>query len=92
MPKTVSMSKPASKTVSNKPGLSPRDKGLVAFVVLAVLFAGAFIYKTWSQDQGHATAHIKIPMEAMPKGAWMKSQKSGQDASSVPGGTPGSGQ
>jgi hypothetical protein len=74
-----------SPTVANKTGMSSKEKGMIVFVVLAVLLAGVVVYRTMSPDQGHAAAKITVPMEAMPKGAWMKAQKSGKDTSSVPG-------
>ena len=77
--------------ITTQKGPTARDIGIIFCVVVAVLAAGGFIYRTWSQDQPQIqNAKVQVPGSAAKLQA-MKAQQAGQDASNS-GGAGGAGQ
>ncbi len=62
-------------------GLSKRDKGLIIFVILAVIIAAGMIYKAYQSQQPHITASLNLPPGSAPKLQAMKAMKEQNNAS-----------
>jgi hypothetical protein len=69
-------------TLTGPNGMTTREKGMIAFVVIAVLVSAGFIYWVWRQDQPQIADVNVLPPGSAAKLQAMKGQKAGAGADS----------
>jgi hypothetical protein len=66
-----------------KPGLSARDRGLLALAVVVILGAVGFIYWNVQSQMPHEVGRINVPTGSNPKVLFMKAKQNGQQGGQV---------
>ncbi len=73
-----------ANTKPKQGGMSVREKGMLAFAVVAILLAGGLVYWTIWQQEPHGEIRVNVAPGSAPKALWMKAHKNGQDSSGSP--------